>query len=439
MGPGPDLPAIPGASGPTDRMSGEDRAALAVLISVTGLGPMTLERLLAGVGSPSEALAIAIGPRGADALVAATVDPEAAWRSMPGPVAEAVVAAANRRHEILDGIGRLGLRILVVGDADYPARLAAIEIPPAVLFVRGTAAVLGIPTSIAVVGTRRRTEAGRRIASRIGASLARAGALVVSGLAVGIDGAAHAAVIEEHGPTVAFIGSGHNRLFPAVHDRLADAIVANGGAIVSEYAPDTEPTKGTFPRRNRLISGSTDAVIVVEAGARSGALLTASWALEQGRECFVVPGSIDAPMSAGCLGYLRDWPGLVRVVAGIPQLLEDLGLAGSAALARPQDLPSVTSRVRGPAPEAILTGVSSGDREVAAALVAGAVIVDEIVAVTGYPVGQVLGALTRLEAAGLVSGAHGRYRVEGPLASQTPRPRSSSRTAARAEEVPPAA
>src|SRR5207237_8709213 len=134
-------------------------------------------------------------------------------------------------------------------------------------------------------------------------------------------GAADAASVVVQRPTVAFIGSGHARLFPPVHSRLADAIVEAGGAVVSEHSPETEPTRGTFPRRNRLISGSADAVIVVEAGARSGALLTASWALEQGRECYLVPGSIDAPASAGCLGFLRDWPGLAKVVAGVPQLL----------------------------------------------------------------------------------------------------------------------
>jgi DNA processing protein len=309
-----------------------------------------------------------------------------------------------------------------------------------VLFVRGDAGALAAMTSIAIVGTRRPTEAGRRVASRIAAGVARAGGLVVSGLAVGIDGAAHAAAVGEHAPTVAFIGSGHGRLFPAVHDRLADAIVDAGGAIVSEYAPDTEPTKGTFPRRNRLISGAADAVVIVEAGARSGALLTASWALEQGRECFVVPGSIDAPMSAGCLGFLRDWPGLVRVVAGVPQLLEDLGLAGAAAFpshasdSQPAVIGGRLNHVRPPLPEAALAVATAADRPVAEALLAGAVIVDELVAVTGLAVGAVLGALTRLEAAGLVVGSHGRYRPDGVLATRSPGPAGSPAAA-----MPPAA
>lgn len=413
-------PSLRGSGGPPP-LGSADREALAVLVSVQGLGPITLDRVLAHFGSPSAALAAASHPDGAAVLVAATADPESAWRSMPRSVAEAIVAAAGRRGDILEGIARLSLRVLAIGDPDYPARLAAIEIPPAALFVRGAIDALGASSSVAVVGTRRPTEAGRRIASRIGSSLARAGALVVSGLAVGIDGAAHAAAITERGPTVAFIGSGHNRLFPAVHDRLADAIVDGGGAVVSEYAPDTDATRGTFPRRNRLISAASDAVVVVEAGAKSGALLTASWALEQGRECFVVPGSIDAPMSAGCLGFLRDWPGLVRVVAGVPQLLEDLGLAGRAAFSAPVAPAEPVSHIRPPLPAAILLGAPSADRQVAEAILAGAVIVDEVVAVTGLPIAGVLGALTRLEASGFVSGAHGRYRLEGALAGRAPR------------------
>ncbi len=403
------------------QLASEDRAALAVLVSVQGLGPITLGRLLAAIGSPAAILSVANGPHGQRALVAAGVDRESPSRSMADAVAEAIVDAGRRRHEILDGIATLALRVVAVGDPDYPPRLLAIEIPPVALFVRGNIGSLSADHSVAVVGTRRPTEAGRRVASRIAASLARAGAVVVSGLAVGIDGAAHAAVITEQCPTIAFIGSGHNRLFPAAHDRLADAIIEAGGAIVSEYAPDTEPTKWTFPRRNRLISGAADAVVIVEAGAKSGALLTGSWALEQGRDCFVVPGSIDAQMSAGCLGFLRDWPGLVRVVSGIPQLLEDLGLTPSAAYATPL-LPSTpTSNVRLPTTDSILGGLAPDERVVGSALLEGAVIVDEIVAVTGLSVGAVLGALTRLEAAGKLSASHGRYRLEGAWATRAPR------------------
>ena len=396
-------------------ISAPDRDALTVLISVQGLGPLTLGRLLDRFGSPSEILAAASAADGAAALVAASRDPMGAWQAMAGDVATAVVSSLGRRDEIVALVRRLGLRVVALEDPDFPVRLRAIEIPPPALFVRGDIGALSAEHAVAVVGTRRPSDAGRRTASRIAAALARAGAAVISGLAVGIDGAAHAAVIEERGQTVAFIGGGHARLFPRAHDRLADAIVDSGGAVVSEYAPELEPTRGTFPQRNRLISGASDAVVVVEAGARSGALLTASWALEQGRECFVVPGSIDAPMSAGCLGFLRDWPAAARIVAGIPQLLDDLGLAAGAAYPKPERATGPSSTTRPPSSGAILLNAGPAERAVAEALHAGAGTADEIVAVTGLPVGAVLGALTRLEGAGLVVGAHGRYRPAGAL------------------------
>ena len=207
---------------------------------------------------------------------------------------------------------------MTIDDEAYPARLRAIAEPPPVLFVRGAPASLSTTRAVAVVGTRRPTEAGRRIAARIADAVARLGAVVVSGLAIGIDGAAHAAVVSAGLPTVAVLGSGHDRLFPKAHRRLAAAIVDAAGAIVSELPPDAGPTKGTFPRRNRLISGLAEATVVVEAAEGSGALITARWALEQGRGCFVVPGSIDAPKSAGCLAFLREFAGEARIVAGVP-------------------------------------------------------------------------------------------------------------------------
>jgi DNA processing protein len=401
------------AEGP---ISQADREALTVLVSVSGLGPLTLGRLLDAFGSPAEVLAAAAGPGGAATLIAASRDPIAAWPAMGRDVANAVVESLTRRDEILGLVHDLGLRLLAFDDPEFPARLRTIEIPPPALFVRGDVAALAAEHAVAVVGTRRPSDAGRRTAARVAAALARAGAVVVSGLAVGIDGAAHAAVIEERDRTVAFIGGGHARLFPAAHGRLADAIVDSGGAVVSEYFPLLEPTRGTFPQRNRLISGAADAVIVVEAGARSGALLTASWALEQGRECFIVPGSIDAPMSAGCLGFLRDWPNAARIVAGIPQLLDDLGLAAGAAYPKPTRAAGPSSTTRAASSAAILASAAPVERAVADALLAGATIADEIVAVTGLPIGAVLGALTRLESAGLASGSHGRYRPAGALA-----------------------
>jgi DNA processing protein len=409
------------------RLRDEDREALAVLLSVNGLGPLTLGRLVDRLGSPSAILETASEEDGARALIESSRATEGEWRTMPRVVADAIAVAASNRSRLLDEVTRSGLRVVARGDAEYPHRLIDIEIPPPALFVRGSLASLAAAHAVAVVGTRRPSPAGRRIASRIATALARAGATVVSGLAIGIDGAAHAACVTDRAPTVAFIGGGHARLFPKAHDRLADAIVDGGGAVVSEYAPTVVPTKGTFPQRNRLISGASDAIVVVEAGARSGALVTASWALEQGRECFLVPGSIDAPTSAGCNGFLRDWHGLARIVSGIPQLLDDLGLAAEVALSTAAEVSTAAphgqlrSTVRPPSARAVLSGRDAAQVGVAEALVHGAVTVDEIVAVTRLSVGAVLGALTRLEAAGLARPLHGRYEPIGPLAAADPR------------------
>ena len=427
---------------PSGGMARADREAIAVLLSVTGLGPLTLGRLVAGLGSPAGVLAVASTGRAPAAdLVRASQSSDGEWNRMPLAVAESIVVAASRRDAILRDIEREGLRVVAQGDAEYPARLLAIEISPPALFVRGSLAPLAKDHVVGVVGTRKPSPAGRRIASRIGTALARAGATVVSGLAIGIDGAAHAAAVAEASPTVAYIGGGHGRLFPRAHDRLADAIVEGGGAVVSEYAPMIEPSKGTFPQRNRLISGSADAVVVVEAGASSGALLTASWALEQGRECFLVPGSIDSPTSAGCNGFLREWAGAARIVSGIPQLLDDLGLFGGAALeqasvadrrppaGRPAASPGgvvISARVPLPTVSSVLSGRDAPQRAVAEAIIHGAVTADELVAVTRHTLAEVLRALTRLESSGLVQARHGRYEPVGALAGANPtRPRAA--------------
>jgi DNA processing protein len=425
-----------------------EREALAVLVSVFGLGPVTLQRLVSACGSATAVLELASGtdaPRRLAAAGAATDDTSGGGsrRELSLAIASAIVEAASRRDQIVQRIAQLDLRLVAEADPDYPQRLRTIEMPPALLFVRGDPAILNASSAIAVVGTRRPSDAGRRTATRIGAALTRAEALVVSGLAIGIDGAAHAAVVAEGGRTAAFIGGGHARLFPVVHDRLAEAIVDTGGAICSEYPPDMEPTKGTFPRRNRLISGATDAVVVVEAGARSGALLTASWALEQGRECFLVPGSIDEPMAAGCLGFLRDWPGAARIVSGIPQLLDDLGLPAVAALpelgepGQIHPLPTAPSAtVRTASVRATVATVDPDDEPIAAALARGAVTVDELVAVTRLSVAAVLAGLTRLETAGLARNRYGRYTPEGSLALRRP---GTRRRAPARPVAPPAA
>lgn len=391
-----------------------ERDAWAVLAAVDGLGPVGFAALLRRYRSGHAILHEAASPGGAKRLADTPGDHgddggRALRRPVTPTVAIRIVEAAQRAGATSGRLRSLGLQIVTVADATYPRRLAAIAMPPHVLFVLGDPAALEARSSVAIVGTRRATDAGRAIAARLAGTLVAVGSTVISGLATGIDGAAHAATVHAGGTTVAVIGSGHAALFPRVHRRLADSIVAAGGAIVSELAPDIQPSHGTFPRRNRVISGLADATVVVEAPARSGALITASWALEQGRECFIVPGPIGAPASAGCLAFLREFGGSARIVAGIPQLIDDLGLADHLTE------PGVSTSAA-----ATLADVGAAAGRIGRELVLGRATVDELVAVTGWPVASVLTALTMLERRGLAVGIHGRFRPSGSLAAADP-------------------
>ena len=386
-----------------------ERQAWAVLTWVDGLGPVGFGALVRAFGSGRAVLEAALRPGATRRLVAAGVVDER--ESFDAATAGAIEAVAEDPRAVLRRIEIPGVEILTTEDAAYPSRLLSIELPPHVLFVRGSVGAMAADHAVAVVGTRRPTEAGRATAGRIGGSLAKAGAVVVSGLAVGIDGASHAAAMAEGAPTVAVLGSGHGRLYPRAHAKLAERIVADGGTVVSEFVPERPPSVYTFPRRNRLISGLADATVVVEAGARSGALITAAWALEQGRDLFMAPGSIDAPQSAGCLEWIHRYPGQARVVPSIPQLIEDLELFGGT-----------TRRGRRPSLNAELIELGATARAIAEELIRGRGTVDELVAATGHSVATLLGALTMLEMRGLATSAYGRYRPAGRLASAPHRP-----------------
>jgi DNA processing protein len=256
---------------------------------------------------------------------------KAAWTASPSELGtvldersvESLVRTRSRLS--LDGemerLGRLGMEIVTFGDAHYPRLLAEIPAPPPVLYFKGTL----IPEdaiAVAIVGTRRSTAYGREVASRLATELAEAGVTIVSGLARGIDGVAHQAAVRAGGRTVAVLGSGVNVIYPAEHANLAAEIMEHG-AVVSDYAPDTKPDAVNFPPRNRIISGLSLGVVVVEAPNKSGALITCNFAADQGREVFVVPGSVLASASAGCNRLLRDG---ARVVTSAADILEDLNL-----------------------------------------------------------------------------------------------------------------
>jgi DNA processing protein len=286
-------------------------------------------------------------------------------------------------------LSELGIRWVARGDERYPVRLRSIHDPPIGLFVRGRGSLdlLDAPC-VSIVGARACSQYGSEVATMLGSQLARAGVVVISGLARGIDGAAHRGALRT-GVTAAVLGCGIDRDYPRAHGSLAAEIVASG-LIVSEYAPGVEPAPWRFPARNRIVAGLADATVVVEARVRSGALITADLALEEGREVLAVPGEITSHLSAGSNALLRLGATPVTAAADV---LEALGVAP------PTDAP----------PDAP-TGLSAAAEAVRALVADGAIPFDEIARRTGLEVSVVSAALVELELLGLTTEADGVYR-----------------------------
>jgi DNA processing protein len=279
------------------------------------------------------------------------------------------------------------IRSLRRSERGYPALLRHIPDPPTRLWIRGDAelALLDRP-ALAIVGARACSGYGRSVARLLATEAAAAGAVVVSGMARGVDGEAHRGALAVQGTTIAVLGCGVDRDYPAAHAELARAIVAGGGLMVSEYEPGVEPAPWRFPARNRIIAGLTRATVVVEARERSGALITADFALEDGREVLAVPGEITSALSDGTNALLRLGATPATSVADV---LEAMGLAPRPASGLPDD----------PASQAVL-----------AALDAGAATLDELGRTTGLEPGELAGALTLLELAHVVSVEDGVVR-----------------------------
>ena len=329
--------------------------------------------------------------------------PVAASAPIIDDVARAIADAATDADRIVHRLRALDVRVVTVEEPAYPRRLAAIAMPPHVLYMRGSVAALSRERAVAVVGTRRSTAAGRSTAARIATALVAADAAVVSGLAFGIDGAAHEATLRAGGTTVAVIGGGHAAFGRSGHLRLADAVLGRGGAVVSELAPDVEASKGTFPRRNRIISGLTDATVVVEAPAR----------VRRAHHRLVGAGAGSRLLPRARRDRQSLLGGLPRLPARVP--------GGDPHRRRACPSSSPTSATPGePVVGDALAAASAQDlglteTAVAQGLVDGRATVDELVATTDLPVATVLAALTLLERRGLTSGVHGRYRPAGTL------------------------
>ncbi|MFA5165030.1 MAG: DNA-processing protein DprA [Candidatus Omnitrophota bacterium] len=315
-----------------------------------------------------------------------------------GPKIAAAIAGCDK-EKVLEAELKLaaasGARIISYLDDEYPANLKQIYDPPAILYVKGAFAPED-KFSAAIVGSRRASRYGLQTAERFGMEFAARGITVVSGLARGIDAAGHKGALKARGRTVAVLGSGLANIYPPEHIELAGRIIDGGGAIVSEFPMACEPYKDNFPRRNRIISGLSLGVVVVEAAKGSGALITTDFALEQGRELFAVPGNAGSATSAGTNMLIKQG---AKLVESADDVIEELGdMIKGHMRAR------VTQAVRAPSLEGTQKAVfeSLGDMPVS---------VDEIIDGTELAAPEAIGALVKLEILGLVERLPGQSYV----------------------------
>lgn len=350
------------------------------LHSLPELGPRRFRKLLTAFASASAALSA----------------PASAWRALGLPAA---CAEPRRSAEVRERAGAALAwleaeqhHLLMWGDAAYPGLLAELDDAPPLLFVAGDPGLLERP-QLAMVGSRRASRPGLDTAQSFARSLAAGGFVITSGLALGIDGAAHRGALEVAGKTVAVLGTGLQRLYPAQHKQLAADIVAQGGALVSELPLDCPPQASNFPRRNRIISGLSLGVLVVEASPSSGSLITARLAAEQGREVYAIPGSIHHPGARGCHQLIRDGATLVESIADILQTLR--GWQARVPVAAESSAPQASAH---PLLDLLHAAPHSSEA---------------LAAASGWPLSVVLAALTELELDGRVACEGGRWVGRG--------------------------
>ena len=361
-------------------------AAWLRLTLLPGVGSAGQRSLLKALGSPEavfeanvETLASVLGPKLAE--IALT-------HSTASAVQTALAWAAEADHHLIP-----------LDSPSYPKSLLDIADPPNLLYAKGNLAILDAP-GLAIVGSRNATTGGTQTAERFARSFAEAGFVVVSGLALGIDSAAHLGALSgtPGGRTIAVIGTGADRVYPARNQNLAHRIVAEGGLILSEFALGVGVQAHHFPRRNRIIAGLSKGVLVVEAAVESGSLITARLAGEQGREVFAIPGSIHSPQSRGCHRLIKEGAKLVESVADI---FDEIGLPG-----RTDETPSGTCKNIAPTP--------LSDDPILRALGGDPLTLEEIVKRCGLTADSLLAMLFELELAGQVATLPGgRYQRLG--------------------------
>lgn len=344
-----------------------------------------------------------LGAKRFDALLAKCGQPQQVWEEI-GPWMEPVIGAAAyaalRRardakafDRLFESMERSGAVAVTREDSEYPPLLRAIQDAPPVLFVRGRVALADART-LGVVGARNGTAYGTRMARRLARDLSLMGVTIVSGLARGIDSAAHRGTVDAKARTVAVLGSGVDVIYPPEHRVLADEILANGGSIVSEQVPGTPPKGYHFPARNRIISGLSEGLLLVEAAKQSGAMSTVMFAGEQGREVLALPGQADSPLSRATHDLIRDG---ARLVTSAAEIFEDMGWERPGALG--------DHRVTRVLP------LTQAEQKVYNLLAGGPMDTDALVEAAGMPPPELGALLTMLELQGVIRKLPGR-RVE---------------------------
>jgi DNA processing protein len=378
---------------------------------VHGVGPRTCRLLIDKFGSPEKIFSLSAGEIGAAGVARNAARAIVEFRDFK-PLEKELCELPN-----------LGARMIKWTDDDYPANLRQIADPPPFLFVRGTASLTD-SNCIAIVGARAASDIGRRMAQRLGLELAAKGFTVVSGLARGIDGEAHQGALDAHGKTLAVLGCGVDVIYPPEHRKLADAIIAGGGALISELPIGSQPLAENFPTRNRILSGLCLGVVIVEAAEKSGSLITARMALEQDRQVFAVPGSPLTGKTRGSNRLLKEGAKLVECVEDVieelaPQMVrrlpaaEPLPRAERIEIAVPRETQRVESSPKTVAPiqaTAMPTSVNSPQLVVDSAATVLTYLtdteklhVDSIIEASGLNAQTVLRLLLELELDGRVT------------------------------------
>jgi DNA processing protein len=360
-----------------------ERFAYLALTQVPAMGPARLKTLLA-------TFTTALGAHSAPFQLLCTLPGFS--RAIATAVKEASLEIGRK---IVEQAAELGVAILIPDDPDYPAMLRPIPDPPTVLFALGNRELLSEP-AVAIVGSRDHSRYGAEICRTVSGAVARCGIVVVSGMARGLDAVAHSAALDAGGATIGVLGNGPGVVYPAANRTLYDRVAADG-LLLTEFPPGERPTVGSFPRRNRLISGLSRVTVIIEAAAGSGALITAGTALDQGREVMAAPGNITSAVSVGTNRLIRD---------GAAPLLEPADLLEHF----PEVAASSTALREGTTvnPTPLPDSLSPEERELAGYLGTDPVHPDELASRCDRPIGEVLGLLSGLEIAGVVEQGAGR-------------------------------